>query len=62
MIKFFLYFLVIPLVIFAVDSININNIFKKNKFYQAKLLYIILVFSLSYLMVNFLYDFIYITN
>ncbi len=62
MIKFFLYLLVIPLVIFAVDSININNIFKKNKFYQAKLLYIILVFSLSYLMVNFLYDFIYITN
>lgn len=58
MIKFFLYLLVIPLVIFAVDSININNIFKKNKFYQAKLLYIILVFSLSYLMVNFLYDFI----
>ena len=58
MIKFFLYLLVIPLVIFAVDSININNIFKKNKFYQAKLLYIILVFSLSYLTVNFLYDFI----
>ena len=62
MIKFFFFLFVIPLVIFAVDSININNIFKKNKFYQAKLLYIILVFSLSYLMVNFLYDFIYITN
>ena len=30
MIKFVLYILVIPLVIYAMDSINMNSIFKKN--------------------------------
>ena len=59
MIKFILYLIVIPLVLFAMDGININTIFKKNKIYQARIFYILLVFGLSYLIVNFLYDFIY---
>lgn len=60
MIKFILYLIVIPLVLFAMDGININTIFKKNKIYQARIFYILLVFGLSYLIVNFLYDFLYI--
>lgn len=60
MIKFVLYLIVIPLVLFAMDGININNIFKKNKVYQARIFYILLVFGLSYLICNFLYDFLYI--
>ena len=59
MIKFILYLIVIPLVLFAMDGININTIFKKNKIYQARIFYILLIFGLSYLIVNFLYDFIY---
>ena len=59
MIKFILYLFVIPLVIYAVDSINISGIFKKNKEYQAKVFYILLVFVISYLICNFLYDFLY---
>lgn len=59
MIKFILYLVVIPLVLFAMDGININTIFKKNKVYQARIFYVLLVFGLSYLIVNFLYDFIY---
>ena len=59
MIKFILYLLVIPLVIYAMDSININGIFKKNKEYQARIFYILLIFSMSYLICNFLYDFLY---
>lgn len=59
MIKFILYLLVIPLVIYAMDSININGIFKKNKEYQARIFYILLVFVMSYLVCNFLYDFLY---
>lgn len=59
MIKFVIYLLVIPLVIYAVDSVNINGIFKKNKIYQARVFYILLVFCLSYLITNFLYDFLY---
>lgn len=60
MIKVILYLIVIPLVIYAMDSVNIAGIFKKNKVNQAKILYILLVFSLSYLICNFLYDFVYI--
>lgn len=60
MIKLIIYIFVIPLVIFAMDSININGIFKKNKIYQARLFYIFVVFGLSYLLCNFLYDLVYI--
>lgn len=59
MIKLFLYIIVIPLVIFCMDSINISDIFKKNKVYQARVFYILLVFSLSYLVCNFIYDLVY---
>lgn len=59
MIKLFLYIIVIPLVIFCMDSINISGIFKKNKVYQARVFYILLVFSLSYLVCNFIYDLVY---
>ena len=59
MIKFILYLLVIPLVIYAMDSININGIFKKNKEYQSRIFYILLIFGMSYLVCNFLYDFLY---
>lgn len=56
-IKTILYIIAVPLTIFALDSININNIFKKNRYWQARLLYMILTISLSYLEVNFFYDF-----
>ena len=59
MVKFLLYLFVLPLVIYAMDSININNIFKKNNIVQAKIFYILLVFGLSYLVCSFVYDFLY---
>ena len=59
MVKFLLYLFVLPLVIYAIDSININTIFKKNKVVQAKIFYILLVFGLSYLVCSFVYDFLY---
>lgn len=62
MLKFFLYLIVIPLVIFAVDSVNINGIFKKNKVYQARVFYILIIFSVSYLVCNFLYGFVYVAS
>jgi len=62
MIKLIIYIFVIPLVIFAMDSININGIFKKNKVYQARLFYILIVFGLSYLICNFLYDLVYMVR
>lgn len=54
--KFFLYIIVTILVIWAMDSLNINGIFKKNKVIQARLLYFFLGLSLIYLVTNFLMD------
>ena len=59
MVKLILYILVIPIVVYAVDSVNINNIFKKSKdnYYQARLMYMVIVMALCYLVVNFVNDF-----
>ncbi len=54
--KFFLYVLVTLLVIWAMDSVNINQIFKKNKILQARVFYFLLGIALIYLITNFLTD------
>lgn len=56
--KFILYLFVIPFVVFSLDSVNFSSILKKNKVLQAKIFYILVMFSLSYLVCNFLYDFL----
>ena len=60
MVKFILYVIVIPIVVFSVDSVNINGIFKKGQsnYYQARFFYMLLVMGLSYLVVNFIVDFL----
>lgn len=56
-VKFFIYIFVTILVVWSMDSININQIFKKNKVFQARLFYFLLVLAMIYLVTNFLYDF-----
>ena len=58
MYNFAIYLIVMAIVIWTLDGININNIFKKNKIYQAKVFYIILVFSLTYLTSSFIISFL----
>ena len=60
MVKFAIYLLSTIIVIFSMDSVNINVIFKKNKVLQARVFYVVLTLSLIYLLANFLYDFMYI--
>ena len=62
--KLLLYILVIPLVVISMDSVNINAIFKKGKsnYYHARLIYLFFVVSLSYLVVNFINDFLGVFN
>lgn len=55
--KIILYLFVIPLVIYAMDSVNFNSVFKKYKNFQAKIFYILVMFSISYLVCSFLSDF-----
>lgn len=56
-IKLILYCIVVPLTIWGLSSINIKNLFKKNSYYTSRILYLFVTFALSYLVVNFLYDF-----
>ena len=55
-IKFVLYLIVTPFVILALDSININKIFKKNKVFQARLFYFFIALALVYLITNCIYE------
>ena len=54
--KLFLYVFVTIVVIWAMDSVNINQIFKKNHIVQARVFYFLLGLSLIYLVTNFLMD------
>ena len=56
-VKVFLYFFVAILVIWAMDAININQIFKKNRVIQARVFYLLLGLALIYLITNHIYDF-----
>ena len=60
MVKFALYILSAIISLFALDAVNINVIFKKNKVIQARVFYLILIFITTYLLASFLYDFIYL--
>lgn len=57
--KVFMYILVSILVIWAMDSININQIFKKNQVLKARVFYLLLAIALIYIITNFIYDFFF---
>lgn len=56
-VKFFLYLFVSIIVIWSLDSININQIFKKNHVTQARVFYFLLALALIQLVTTFIYDF-----
>ena len=60
MVKLILYLFVIPLVVYAMDSVNINGIFKKGQsnYYQARVMYMFIVMVLSFNIVQFINDFL----
>ena len=60
MVKLILYLFVIPLVVYAMDSVNINGIFKKGQsnYYQARVMYMFRVMVLSFNIVQFINDFL----
>lgn len=55
--KAIVYVLVIPMVFYSMDSLNINMIFKKNSYVKARFLYLFIGLAISYLFVGFIYDF-----
>ncbi len=54
--KFFLYIISTILVVWSMDSVNINKFFKKNKVFQARIFYFLLGISMIYLVTNFFMD------
>ncbi|MBR3362914.1 MAG: DUF1146 domain-containing protein [Bacilli bacterium] len=62
LLKSILYMIFTFVAIWALDSINITNLFKKNRYYASRVLYLMISISLSYLVVNFFYDFFTYSN
>lgn len=60
MLKFLVYVFTGLVVIWSMDAVNINAIFKKNQVVKARVFYFLLALALTYLVANFLYDFLYI--
>ena len=57
-IKIMIYVFTTLLTIFMFDSLNINHLFKKNRILEAKIIIILISISISYLVTNYIYDFI----
>ncbi len=62
MYKLILYIVFSFLAAFALTGINFNNIIKKNKTIEVRILVIILSLSIGYLLTNFVLDFVNITR
>ena len=60
--KFFLYLFSTIIVIHSIDSININQIFKKNKIMQARIFYFLIALCMIELLTSFLYNFFQATK
>lgn len=55
-VKFFLYIFSSIIVIWSIDSVNINQIFKKRKEMQARIFYLLIALCMIELLTNFLYN------
>lgn len=58
MTKLILYLVVAVITMWALDGVRINEIFKKNRVIQSRVVYLFITLSLTYLVVNFIYDFL----
>ena len=57
MIKAILYLILFPFTIWAMEGLELNKFFKQSRIVQARIMYLMMAMSISYLVVNFLYDF-----
>ena len=58
MIKVILYVLTLIIAIWSMEGLDLNRFFKQSRIYQARLVYLMLAMCISYLVTNFMYDFI----
>ncbi len=55
--KLFLYVMVTLITVFTLTGINFNGIFKKGKTIEAKIFVVLITLSISYLVTNFIIQF-----
>ena len=60
--KLFLYVIVTFIVAWAMDSLNINHLFKKDHILKAQILYFLIGISIIYFVTNFLMDLFTLIN
>ncbi len=58
MIKTIFYLIIVAIVIWALDGVRLNEIFKQNRTIQARVIYLLISLSISYLVTNFFFDFL----
>jgi len=58
MTKLILYLVISVITMWALDGVRINEIFKKNRVIQSRVMYLFITLSITYLVVNFIYDFL----
>ncbi len=54
--KIIVYIIVSVGVIWSLESVNINGLFKKNRVFQARLFYFFIGLAMIYLVTNFIWD------
>ena len=57
MIKAIFYIIIFIFTIWPMEALDLNRFFKQSKVYQARIMYLMIAMSITYLTVNFLYDF-----
>ena len=60
MIKLVLYAIVFLACIWAMQGLDLNRLFKQSRVIEARIMYLFVAISISYLVVNFIYDFLVI--
>ena len=56
--KILLYVFDIMLMIYVLNGMNLNGLFKANKVIESRLFVMIIAFILAYLLTNFIFDFL----
>ena len=58
MLKQVIYVFTLIITIWAMEGLDLNKLFKQSRIYQARLIYLMIAISISYLVTNFIYDFV----
>jgi len=56
-IKIILYIFIFLFTVWSLEGLDLNKFFKQSRIYQARIIYIMIALSITYLVTNFIIDF-----